>query len=54
MARQIEASRARAGLPPLDHVQLFAAAGEQARWAMEGVPRTDLAGNPLSPGRASQ
>ena len=49
MRRQIQASRERAGLPPLDDVQLAVAAGEQARWVMEGVPRTDLAQRPVEP-----
>ena len=49
MALQIQDARARAGLPPLDPVQLSVAAGEQARYVMEGVPRTDLAGNPVEP-----
>lgn len=47
--RQIAESRARAGLPPLDEVQLARAAGEQARYVMEGVPATDLQGRPTQP-----
>ena len=46
---QIQASRARAGLQPLDDVQLATAAGEQARWRVEGVPSTDLAQRPTTP-----
>ena len=49
MRRQIQASRASAGLPPLDDVQLAVAAGEQARYVMEGVPSTDLAQAPVRP-----
>ena len=37
VARQIADARARAGLPPLDPRMLAIAAGEQARWMMEGV-----------------
>lgn len=48
-AEKIQAARARAGLPPLDDVQLARAAGEQARYRMEGVPSTDLAQNPTKP-----
>ncbi len=49
MRRQIQDSRAQAGLPPLDDVQLTFAAGEQARYVMEGVPATDLAQHPTQP-----
>jgi hypothetical protein len=49
MREQIQTSRARAGLAPLDDVQLTEAAGEQGRYVMEGVPRTDLAQNPVQP-----
>jgi hypothetical protein len=49
MRRQIAESRARAGLPPLDDVQLTVAAGEQARYVMEGVPATDLQQRPVQP-----
>ena len=46
---KIQASRAAAGQPPLDDVQLAVAAGEQARWRMEGVPSTDLQQNATNP-----
>ena len=49
LRQQIQASRASAGLPPLDDVQLAVAAGEQARYVMEGVPSTDLAQAPVRP-----
>ena len=49
MRRQVQESRARAGLPPLDDVQLAVAAGEMARYVMEGVPRTDVAQRPVQP-----
>ena len=49
LRQQIQASRARAGLPPLDDVQLAVAAGEQARYVMEGTPRTDLTQAPARP-----
>ena len=49
MRAQIAESRARAGLPPLDDVQLTVAAGEQARYVMEGVPATDLQQRPTQP-----
>ena len=48
-AAKIQDARDRAGLPPLDDVQLAKAAGEQARWRMEGVPSTDLQQNPTKP-----
>lgn len=48
-AAKIQAARASAGLPPLDHVQLAVAAGEQARYRMEGVPSTNRAQQAVKP-----
>lgn len=49
LRQEIQAARARAGLQPLDSVQLAVAAGEQARFMMEGVPSTTLAGQSNAP-----
>jgi hypothetical protein len=43
-AQQIVEARRRAGLPPLDPRMLAIAAGEQARWMMEGITGTTRSG----------
>jgi hypothetical protein len=49
---QIQTRRAEFGLPPLDPRDLAIAAGEQARWIMEGTPGTTWSGASIDLGRA--